>query len=215
MEAVRDLPPYSFLAPDRQTLRQVRKRRPSHRGKEATMTTFSLDCVKEFVASLDERMSLSRDEERTWAAPEVAPERRGRPCDAPFERHASLCREFLEHVRRWGRDVFAGREPFDPAVEAVWREEGSRLLDHARAMGLQDFDEATQRSHGAPAGPDAAISAVLDLERLLERWVSPRLAVGPSARGGLVLDPTADAEARRRLEALPTPTGCGLDDPRP
>jgi hypothetical protein len=52
-------------------------------------------------------------------------------------------------------------------------------------------------------GTAALRSALLGLYQLLKGWVTPKLAVGPSARQGLPLAPAAAEETRRRIEALP------------
>jgi hypothetical protein len=69
--------------------------------------------------------------------------------------------------------------------------------------------EAWKRGQSAE-GPGAILDehtdfqgAVRDLDRLLRPWVTPRLAVGPSARQGLKLDAGAAEEVRRRIAALP------------
>ena len=121
--------------------------------------------------------------------------------DAVLRRYSSLCREFCEQVREWGRAVFAGRVEFDPEVERVWREEGSRL--HSFAMEAWKCGEAAQGQCDLLEGQGDLLAAIGDLDRLLGRWVTPRLAVGPSARQGLILDPSRAEEVLRRIASLP------------
>ena len=167
------------------------------------MTTFSLDCVKAYVASLDERMIRCQNGEGMECA----------TLDAVLRHHARLCCEFLEQIRRWGRDVFAGREPFDSAVERLWLDEGSRLLGHA--MELYASGATAEGPCYVLEGQRSLASALFDLTRILEGWTSPELAVGPSARGGLASDSSAIAEVRRRLDALPPlPAEWSPDDPK-
>ena len=58
-------------------------------------------------------------------------------------------------------------------------------------------------------------SALLGLMRMLKGWTSPRLAVGPSARGALALDQSTAEEVHQRLAALPPlPADWKPDDPK-
>ena len=64
---------------------------------------------------------------------------------------------------------------------------------------------ASESSHVSSAldGKTLLQAALWDLSQMLEIWVTPRLAVGPSARQGLTMTPSATEEARRRIESLP------------
>jgi len=171
--------------------------------KEAAMTTFDLVEVRGFAADLDARMTRCQNGEGMECA----------TLDAALRHHASLCCEFTDKVRLWGREVFAGRVAFDPEVESVWLIEGSRL--YTRAMEMC----AHSQGAGAPCyileGQDVLLRALWGLYRLLKGWVTPKLAVGPSARQGLVLDPAAAEEARRRVASLPPlPADWKPDDPQ-
>ena len=129
------------------------------------MTTFDLVQVQDFVASLDAR--LGPDPNGGWdshAALNVA-----------LRDHGELCHEFTEEVRAWGRSVFSGRIEFDPLVEAVVRAEGARLA--ARAADLEDLG-LTAGSTGETSGAlDSFRPAVERMNRLLNHWVRPKLAV--------------------------------------
>jgi len=166
------------------------------------MTTFDLPEVRGFVADLDARMARCQNND-------------GRECstlDAALTYHAKICREFIEGVRRWGRAVFAGRVALDPEVEAVWLTEGWRL--YGRATGMYAIGQESEESCYVLEGRHVLSTALWGLYRLLKGWVTPGLAVGPSARRGLALDAQAAEEALRRLEALPPlPADWQPDDP--
>ena len=74
------------------------------------MTTFDLVEVRTFTAGLESRMNGCQNGEGLQCA----------TLDAALRHHASLCCEFTNRVKSWGREVFAGRVAFDPEVEAVW-----------------------------------------------------------------------------------------------
>jgi hypothetical protein len=172
-------------------------------GKEAIVTTFNLGSVEAYVASLDERMIRCQNGEGLQCA----------TLDAVLKHHANLCCEFIAQVRRWGQAVFAGRESFDPAVEKVWLDEGSRLL--ARAMELDASGSTAEGACYVLEGQQALDSALLGLIRMLKGWTSPKLAVGPSARGGLAPDQSTTEEVHRRLASLPPlPADWKPDDPK-
>ncbi len=167
------------------------------------MATFSLTEVQEHVASLGERMIRCQNGEGTECA----------TIDAVLKHHANLCCEFIDLVRQWGRDVFAGREPFDPDVEKLWRDEGSRLF--LRAMELLAAGSTAEGSCYVLEGQQALRSALWGLLRILDGWITPKLAVGPSARAGLASDQATVAEARRRIDSLPPlPGDWKPDDPK-
>jgi hypothetical protein len=156
------------------------------------MTTFDLAEVRSFATDLEARMNRCDNGE-------------GLECsnlDDTLRHYATLCCEFREHVRQWGRAVFAGRAAFDPKVEEIWLDEGVRL--YSRAVDMLSYGEQAEDGPCFVLDGNAALrSALLGLYQLLKGWVTPKLAVGPSARRGLVLSPDTAAEVRRRIDALP------------
>lgn len=166
------------------------------------MTTFDLVEVRGFAADLDARMDRCDDGEGMACA----------TLDAALRHYADLCCKLRDGVREWGQAVFAGRVAFDPEVERVWQTEGRRLF--TRSVGMY---VSAQRAEGpcyVLDGQAALGSALWNLQLLLDRWVSPRLAVGPSARLGAGTDPVVIKEARRRVQALPPlPADWEPDDP--
>jgi hypothetical protein len=167
------------------------------------MTTFDLAEVRGFAADLDARMNRCDNGEGMECA----------NLDDALRHYATLCYEFREGVRQWGRAVFAGRAAFDPEVERVWLDEGYRL--YTRAVGMLVCGQEAEVPCYMLDGQVVLQSALWDLYHLLQNWVTPKLAVGPSARQGLALSPAADEEARRRIESLsPLPSDWQPLDPR-
>ncbi len=155
------------------------------------MTTFDIDEVRGFVADLDARMSRCENGEGM--------ERDS--LDASLICCAELCHDFLDRVKEWGREVFAGRVAFDPPVERLWLEEGDRLRSKAMelvARGRQMADRYYWLDRLQ------ILEVILaDLDRFLKQWVTPKLSVGPSARNNWSLDPATAEEIRRRIASLP------------
>jgi hypothetical protein len=167
------------------------------------MTTFDLAEVREFAASLDARMARCQNGEGMECA----------TLEVALQFHANLCCEFSDRVRQWGREVFAGRVEFDPEVEVIWLAEGARL--HSRAMDMLALSRGAETPCYILEGQRVLLPALWNLHRLLKGWVTPKLAVGPSARQGLTPDHPQAEEARRRVAALPAlPADWKPDDPQ-
>ena len=145
------------------------------------MTTFDLAEVSSFTADIDARMD--------------------RTLDDTLGHYAELCHEFRDGLRRWGRAVFSGRLEFNPDVERVWLKDGRRLCSRAKDVYASGLRSAGLRE---PLEKLAVLETALgDLDRLLTGWVTPRLAVGPSARRRILLDQAATEEELQRV-ASPT-----------
>jgi len=155
------------------------------------MTTFDLAEVRGFVADLEARMERCDNGEGMECA----------GLDDTLRHYAALCCTFREGVRQWGRAVFAGRVALDPEVERVWLEDGVRL--YSRAVEMLAYGQTAEVPCWELEGQAVLQSALWDLYQLLNGWVTPKRAVGPSARQGLPLTPAAAAVARRRVELLP------------
>jgi len=170
---------------------------------EDAMTTFDIADIRGFAADLDERMNRCDNGEGMECA----------DLDGTLRHYAALCRELRKNIRSWGRAVFTGRIAFDPEVEKVFRDEGKQL--YSRAVQLLDFGD---RAEGVCYMLDGQIflrAALFDLQKLLNHWVTPQLAIGPSARQKNTLTPEQVAEARRRIAALPPlPADWEPTDPR-
>lgn len=154
------------------------------------MASSDLDEVRNFVAGIDDRMGHCADVEGAGGADP----------DAATRCQADLCLEFIERVKQWGRDVFRGKIPFEPEVEAVFRGEGDRLL--SRALDLIGRGQESGGSSADGASRDRLRGATEELERLLRTWVTPGLSVSPSARGGLKLEGEALEAVRRKVESM-------------
>jgi hypothetical protein len=155
------------------------------------MTTFDLAEVRDFAADLDAKMTRCDNGEGMECA----------TLSDALQRYAELCCKFIDVVRQWGRAVFTGRAEFDPEVERILKEEGSRLQSRAR-----DLCGRGQRAEGTCYTLEGARflqAALWELDRLLNPWVSPALAVGPLARRKRPLDLAEVEEARHRVASLP------------
>ena len=155
------------------------------------MTTFDLAEVRDFTAGIGTRMDRCLDGEGTECA----------PMDAALRHFAELCREFCDQVRRWGDAVFSGRVEFDPEVERVLKEEGWRL--HSRVTKARGRAEMNGLHLDAPSELNAVQAAFSELDRLLNRWLTPKLAVGPSPTRWKYPHQAATEEEVRQVATLP------------
>lgn len=165
------------------------------------MTTFDATEVQKFTASLASRMDSCDNCEGMYCS----------NLDNSLRLYAKLCCEFREEIRSWGRAVFTGQVAFDAAVEDIWLREGSRL--RSRATEMLGYGQKSQNGCYALEGQPALQSALWDLSQLLDGWVTPTLAAGPSARQRL--DPILDEEISRKIASLPpVPADWQPSDPR-
>jgi hypothetical protein len=155
------------------------------------MTTFDLAEVRKFATELNSRMDQCDNGEGMECA----------TLDAVLRYYARTCCQFREEVRRWGREVFAGRVAFDPAVEKLWLEEGIRLISRASAM--YDHGEKAEGPCHTLEGQRDLGAALYDFYQLLTGWVTPKRGVGPSARHGLPLDSATAERVSQRIAFLP------------
>jgi hypothetical protein len=154
------------------------------------LTTFDVAEVQAFVDDMDVRMKRCENGEGIACA----------TLDTTMRTHSQLCCEYTNAVLTWGHNIFRGTIAFDPRVESLWREQGSRL--YARGVELNSLG----RSQEVPCYVLDSLSqlgfALWRLGHLLKNWVTPGLAVGLSARRQLVTDPKELEEIKRRLESL-------------
>jgi hypothetical protein len=161
-------------------------------GKDAAMTTFDLPEALGFASDLDAGMDRCDNNE----GPESP------TLDDVLQTYAQLCREFCDQIRQWGDAVFSGRSEFDTEVERVLKEGGSRL--YARASAILAYARQRAVMSSPPYESHLALHAALwDLDRLLKGWVTPKLAVGPSAKRWRHPEQAATEEGRRRVASLP------------
>jgi hypothetical protein len=149
-------------------------------GKGVAMITSDLSEVSNFTADIGMRMD--------------------RTLDDTLRLYADLCREFRDALRQWGRDVFGGRVEFKPEVEQVWLADGRRI--YSRAKDVYDSSLKSAGPRDTLENLTALETALVDLDRLLTGWVTPRLSVGPSARRRLLPDQAATEEELQRIASL-------------
>ena len=169
------------------------------------MTTFDLAEVQVFAADLNTGMDRCDSGEGTGCS----------TLDDTLAFYAQLCRDFCGQIQRWADAVFSGRSKFDAEVERVLRAEGSRL--YARALDISRYGRQMAAKSSLPRESHVALhEALLDLDRLLKGWVTPRLAVGPSAKQWRYpVDPSVIEEGRQRIAELPPlPADWEPHDPR-
>ena len=155
------------------------------------MKTFDLAEVRAFVDKIDTSIDQCDNGE-------------GMECsnlETSLSQYAKLCRQFCQEVREWAVAVFSGRSSHDPEVESLWKSRGTLL--RYRAVEALIYGTSQTEVCYPFAGEAVLGSALRDLERLLDLWVSPALAVGPSARQRPNLSPDALAVIRKQLTALP------------
>jgi hypothetical protein len=126
------------------------------------MTTFDLAEVRNFTANLRAQMDRCDNGEGMMCA----------ILDAALKHYAKECCTFWDAVRRWGREVFAGRVSFDPNVEQLWLAEGYQLYN--RAKGMATHGQRAELPCYSLDGQALLRSALWDLYRLLTGWVTPK-----------------------------------------
>jgi hypothetical protein len=155
------------------------------------MTTFDVNEVRNFTASLNAQLDRCDHGEGTECI----------TLDAKLMSYATRCREYREKVLQWGLEVFRGHVAFDAETDSIWRAEGKNLL--ARASDFLRCGDLALEDCCDLAGYRALGYVVQELQRLLDTWVTPARAVGPSARLGLALGSTEAQEVLKRIEGLP------------
>jgi len=166
------------------------------------MTTFDLAEVRGFAEELDAKMDRCDNNEGMECA----------TLDAALLRYAELCCSFCDAVRQWARAVFAGRVPYDREVERAWQTEGLRL--YRRASQMWGHGRKSEGQCYILEGRICLQAALWEMYRLLTGWVSPKLAVGPSARQASALNSLDAEEVRQRVASLaPLPANWQPDYP--
>lgn len=156
------------------------------------MITCDYDQVKEKVDSLESKLDACEDGEAQYCY----------NLDNTLACSADHCFKLVEDIRQWSNDVFSGRVIFDPAAEKLWKaslenfyQRGTRLLSNGYAAS----DE-----HGCDAlnGANKLRIALFEMQQLMHPWITPTLAVGPSARQAYPPDPARLEEGRKKLASL-------------
>jgi hypothetical protein len=128
----------------------------------------------------------------------------GNSCET-LDKHLECCAkivsEFTSMLRSWVQDVFSGELIFDPKTEMVWRSEAQTLLSRASRV-WQMGRKAEVPCYELPA--QAMLSSALwELNWFVEKWVTPKLSVSPSARVKLKLDAENRKAVADQLSSLP------------
>lgn len=155
------------------------------------MTTFDLAEVRGFAADLDAGLARHASAE-SMAGPGL---------DDIVRDYAELCRDCCDQIKRWGDAVYSGRTTFEAESERVLKEGGERLYARAR-----EVDESARHATIASRRSEAQMAlhtALVELDRLLRGWVTPSLAVGPSAKRWRYPEQAATEEGIRRVASLP------------
>jgi hypothetical protein len=101
----------------------------------------------------------------------------------------------------WAQDVFAGRVPFDPEAENLWRAEVAQIYAHAKRVWK--IGRTAEVPCWELPGQTRLENALWHLSYVLQDWVSPRRAAAPSARTKLQLSADESAVIRQQLADLP------------
>jgi hypothetical protein len=120
--------------------------------------------------------------------------------DRQLECCAAICSDVAKALREWALGVFSGEIVFDPAAENLWRSEVNQI--YTQAIRVWQLGRKAEVPCWELAGQNKLASALWDLHWLLDKWVTPKLSVGPSARVNLKLDSDHLAAIRSQLSKL-------------
>jgi hypothetical protein len=112
---------------------------------------------------------------------------------------ADLCCKFANQVQRWARDVFHGRVAFDATAEQFWKAELMRIYERAHALWSEG--RLHEDSCFVLDGLKKLQSSLWALRQLINGWVTPKLALAPSARQQFPAHLVE--QARQRIASLP------------
>ncbi len=121
--------------------------------------------------------------------------------DHQLECCGKTCFDIVLAVRSWAAGVFRGDVIFDPAAEARWRAELAQI--QADATQLWAAGRRAEVPCWELPGQNLLGSALQELRWLTDRWVTPRPAVGLSARVRAPLTGEQLECVRTQLAALP------------
>jgi hypothetical protein len=121
-----------------------------------------------------------------------------------WEKFRPTLEQFLElfpQIRQvdddWRRDVFCGREPFEPQMDQLVRGLYAVWLSYRR-MFEEKAEFLGRHLHGVPDGHlDRLARFAREADRLLRAWESPVLSRGPSFRA-----PALSANAAARFKEI-------------
>lgn len=154
------------------------------------MLTFNLQEVRKFTADIGTKLDACDNGEGMECA----------TLESSLQNYAEACCEFCENVRKWGQSVFSGQTQFNREVELMWIEEGKQL--YRRAFALWSQSKAAELPCFRLEGQPILQASLWQLYRLVFEWVSPKLAVGPSARHPIT-NPVDIDKIKDRIASLP------------
>lgn len=152
------------------------------------MTTFDAQQVDEYASAVNAELDRCDHGEGSECA----------TLEAFLSKYAGACCEFVTRIQAWADDVFAGRVAYNEQAEQSWRLELTKLRNRARS--LADYaHQAEVKCHSLDEEKRLDISIHV-MDWFLDHWVTPKLAVGPSARRKL--RPEVIEAARQRVASL-------------
>lgn len=168
------------------------------------MTTFDLSEVRDFAADRDARLARHASAESMG----------GPGLDDIVRDDAELCRDYCDPIKRWGDAVYGGRTKFEVEAERMLKDGGERL--YARAHEIVEAASQSATITSCPSEAHLALpTALAELDRLLRGWVTPSLAVGPSAKRWRYPEQSATEEEIQHVASLPPlPANWQPVDPR-
>ena len=121
--------------------------------------------------------------------------------DSTMKNCAKYYCEFLGKLGEWGRDIFYGRVAYDAAAEAFWKAQLVHFVERAETLlnhGIEAEDDCNFLE-----GRNSLAWAVYRLQYVMNYWVTPKIAVGPSARQKPFSDAKLVEQIRNRVNGLP------------
>jgi len=109
---------------------------------------------------------------------------------------------FSQDVRKWAEGVFNGSVVFDQAAEALWQATLADFLQRATRMLSNAYAASGEHGCDTMDGTNKLKLALFQMHQLLHPWITPKLAVGPSARQPYTTDPAKLEEGRKKLASL-------------
>lgn len=152
------------------------------------MTTFDLKQVNEFAQEVNAKLDRCDHGEGIGCT----------TIEAFLSCYAGNCCDFIQKLRKWRGDVFSGRVAYNEQAERSWQLELTKLRD--RTKKLADYATQAEAMCHSLDEENRLCNTIYEMDSILKEWVSPRLAVGPSARR--TLKPEAVEAARRRIASL-------------
>lgn len=121
--------------------------------------------------------------------------------DRQLECCAAICGDVANALRAWALGVFSGEVVFDPAAESLWRSEVNQI--YVNAIRVWQLGRKAEVPCWELAGQNKLASALWELNWLLEKWVTPKLSIGPSARVNLKLNEDQIQAIQTQLRKMP------------